>query len=93
MPNGTEISWDIPYRDAKGFFPPIVGVLRNFFRHLNANFCVFLFQFSPGIEYACANPYAFCMSDFVYGFLFICFIAKIAEFVEIEIEFEGADIF
>ena len=40
-----------------------------------------------------ANLYAFCMSDFVYGFLFVCFIAKIAEFVEIEIEFEGADIF
>ena len=49
-------------------------------------FVCFLFQFSPGKEYACANPYAFCMSDFVYGFLFVCFIAKIAEFVEIEIE-------
>ena len=27
------------------------------------------------------------------GFLIVCFIAKVAEFVEIEIEFEGADIF
>ena len=45
-------------------------------------FVCFLFQFSPGIEYARANPYAFCMPDFVYGFLFICVIAKIAEFVE-----------
>ena len=49
-------------------------------------FVCFLFQFSPGIEYARANPYAFCMSDFVYGFLFVCFIAKIAQFVEIEVE-------
>ena len=26
------------------------------------------------------------MPDFVYGFLFVCFIAKIAQFVEIEVE-------